>query len=248
MKGSPVFIVGCGRSGTTALGEVLSSHPDIKYLNEPRKLWKIDPRTDVWTDEAEGARLDLYDVDDEVREKLRQTLFKKPGKDQFLLEKTPVNSFRIDYIRAVFPRARFLHLLRSGLDVARSIAQRVEAGGPWYGRNDSKWRLLEDYAERHGVGELARTANGDARLRGLLEWRLAVAHVRDRLKEGDLEVRYEDLVERPQQEVDRILEWMGASRSIDGTALARRSTPVALIDPDADAIAGDLLRELNYPR
>ena len=248
MRGAPIFIVGCGRSGTTALGEVLSSHPDIKYLNEPRKFWKIDPRTDVWTDEVDGARLDLYEVDDEMREELRKTIFKKPGKDQFLLEKTPVNSFRIDYIRALFPRARFLHLLRSGLDVARSIAQRVEAGGQWYGENDSKWLLLQEYAERHGVGELAEKANGKARLRGLVEWRLAVSHVRDRLNDDDLEVRYEALVENPQQEVDRILEWIGASRTIDASALGRRSTPITTIDQDAEAIAGDLLRELGYPR
>ena len=247
MRGAPIFIVGCGRSGTTALGELLGNHPDIKYLNEPRKLWRIDERTNVWTDEVADPRLDLYEVDDGVREELRKAFFNKPDKGQFLVEKTPVNSFRIDYIRALFPRARLLHLLRSGLDVARSIERRVEAGGEWYGRNDSKWRLLRDYAERNGVGELAEKADGDARLRGLVEWRLAVSHVRERLREGDLEVRYEDLTERPQENVDRILDWIGAPRALDASALARRSTPVTSLDPDAETIAGDLLRELGYP-
>jgi hypothetical protein len=140
-----------------------------------------------------------------------------------------------------------LHLLRSGLDVARSIQQRVEAGGPWYGLNDSKWRLLQDYARRHGVGELTEKAGGNARLRGLVEWRLAVTHVRDRMRDGDLEVRYEDLIARPQQEVDRILGWIGASPGLDATSLARQSAPAKAIDPDAELIAGDLLRKLNYP-
>jgi hypothetical protein len=33
----PVFIVGCGRSGTTILGEMLGRHPQLAYLNEPRQ-------------------------------------------------------------------------------------------------------------------------------------------------------------------------------------------------------------------
>ena len=35
---APVFIIGCGRSGTTILGETLSKHSKIKYLNERRDL------------------------------------------------------------------------------------------------------------------------------------------------------------------------------------------------------------------
>jgi hypothetical protein len=247
MRGAPIFIVGCGRSGTTALGELLGTHPDIKYLNEPRNFWRTDPRTDVWTGKTPEGRIDLYDVPDNLREELRKALFKKPGKDQFLVEKTPVNSFRIDYLRALFPKARFVHLLRSGLDVARSIQKRVEVGGPWYGKEDTKWLQLTDYARRQGLGGLADRAGDHPRLRGLVEWRLAVSHVRERLRESDLELRYETLVERPRDEVDRLLEWMGAERILDASPLARRSEPITEIDPDADAIAGDLLRELGYP-
>jgi hypothetical protein len=44
----PVFIIGCGRSGTTILGQVLSAHPEVYYLFEPYHLWAaIDPMTDV---------------------------------------------------------------------------------------------------------------------------------------------------------------------------------------------------------
>ncbi len=37
--GTPVFIVGSGRSGTTALGVTLSMHKDVGFLNEPKALW-----------------------------------------------------------------------------------------------------------------------------------------------------------------------------------------------------------------
>ena len=49
----PIFIIGCGRSGTTILGTALSMHRKITYLNERRDLWfKAYPKTDIWTDKA----------------------------------------------------------------------------------------------------------------------------------------------------------------------------------------------------
>src|SRR5687768_7444339 len=114
MKGPPVFIVGCGRSGTTALGRLLGDHPDVRYLNEPRKIWRIDPRTDVGTGEATSqASLDLYDIEQPVRAEIRKAMFKRVPPEGRLVEKTPVNSYRIDYLRALFPNGRFLHLLRN---------------------------------------------------------------------------------------------------------------------------------------
>ena len=49
-EASPVcFIAGCGRSGTTFLGRILSMHPGIAYLEEPRNYWiAINKKTDVW--------------------------------------------------------------------------------------------------------------------------------------------------------------------------------------------------------
>ena len=51
---NPVFIIGCGRSGTTILGKTLSSHPEIKYLNERRDLWhKSYPEFNISTHEQD---------------------------------------------------------------------------------------------------------------------------------------------------------------------------------------------------
>ena len=55
---SPVFIIGCGRSGTTILGDTLSRHPKIKYLNERRDLWhKSYPEFDIWNKNIEDSKL-----------------------------------------------------------------------------------------------------------------------------------------------------------------------------------------------
>jgi hypothetical protein len=50
---APVFLIGCGRSGTTVVAKVLSAHPEIAFLNEPRTLWmQVFPHFDVWSAQA----------------------------------------------------------------------------------------------------------------------------------------------------------------------------------------------------
>lgn len=44
------YIVGCGRSGTTFLGDLLSRYQGLVFLNEPRQLWiPLLPAMDVWS-------------------------------------------------------------------------------------------------------------------------------------------------------------------------------------------------------
>ena len=44
---APIFIIGCGRSGTTLLGKMFDAHPAVRYLYEPYHLWAaIEPATD----------------------------------------------------------------------------------------------------------------------------------------------------------------------------------------------------------
>ena len=46
----PVLILGCGRSGTTILGQALAQHSEVTFLDEPRELWfRAYPATDIWT-------------------------------------------------------------------------------------------------------------------------------------------------------------------------------------------------------
>ncbi len=138
---SPVFLIGCGRSGTTITGQVLSQHRDICLLNEPRHVWRaINRETDIWYDGVnEGGKLAL-DADDVQRGDairasrmfyLRRFVSRRP----LLVDKLPINSFRMAYLRRLFPTCRFVHVLRHGLEVAHSIAR---TGPRWYGANDAQ--------------------------------------------------------------------------------------------------------------
>ena len=259
----PVFVVGCGRSGTTVLGDTLDAHESVTYLNEHRQLWAdAYPETDVWSDRARerGGRLDL---DGSVC---------RPGRSRRLLanfhcetfatgrprlvEKLPINSFRLPFVDAVFPGALFVHLLRNGLEVARSI-ERMPAKSVWYGHDDYKWKLLEDYAGRdERYRELAGLCD-TTRRRGLLEWRMSVEAAVEFLEalpaERHVAVTYEELLDRPVDVIRRIEEFAGlapseAVRSFAEANLQRRSPRIDVthLSDTEERLAGDLMRRLGY--
>ncbi|MCE3247245.1 MAG: hypothetical protein K0R41_1070 [Geminicoccaceae bacterium] len=257
----PVFIVGCGRSGTTALGELLGRHPLLAYLNEPRDIWLHEPRTDIWSAQARarGGRLRLTgsDVQPAAAARIRRAFAAEVRlqRAERLVEKLPINAFRIDYVAVMFPDARFVHLIRNGLEVAASIAEQVELGR-WFGHQDCKWcRLVEHARECGEAGRLAHCAASFER--GLLEWYLSVSAALDSLGRLPaarwLELRYEAMVAAPGEVCERLERFIGvrhepALRQAAITGLGRRSAPSdpAPLLPRALPIAGDLLAHLGY--
>jgi hypothetical protein len=261
----PVFIVGCGRSGTTILGETLAVHTSVTYLNEHRQLWAdAYPATDVWSERARerGGRLDLSESTCTPEQSRRLTVnfyceTFVTGRPR-LFEKLPINSFRLPFIDAVFPDALFVHLLRNGLEVARSI-ERMPKESLWYGHDDYKWKLLEDYAGRsERYGDLPALCD-TARRRGLLEWRMSVEAAVEFLDalpaERHVSLTYEELLDRPVEVVRRIEEFAGLapSKAVHEFAeanLQRRSARIDVthLSDVEERLAGDLMRRLDYLR
>jgi len=261
----PIFIVGCGRSGTTILGDTLAVHTSVTYLNEYRQLWaNAYPATDVWSKSARerAGRLDLTESACTPQQNRRLTTnfyceTFATGRPR-LVEKLPINSFRLPFIDAVFPDALFVHLLRNGLEVARSI-ERMPIESQWYGHDDYKWKLLEEYAGRseryHDLPALCDTA----RRRGLLEWRLSVETAVEFLDalpaERHISLTYEELLDRPVEVVRRIEEFSGLapSKTVHSFATAnlqRRSPKIEVthLSDVEERLAGDLMRRLGYLR
>lgn len=260
---SPVFILGCGRSGTTILGNTLWHHEQLLYLNEPRRIWFNDPKTDIWGSDAASSNGQLRLIADDniptLTDKIRLDFSTelKLNKQHQLVEKLPINSFRIPYLKSIFPDARFIHMIRNGVEVSRSIATLYAKTGQWFGKDGYKWNLLAEYAASRQEENLVKLCADNSVLKGALEWYLSVSTIGQDLKhlpdESYIEVRYEDLLSDPLDVCQSLETFIGLDYSEQMHEFAktkiRRKTPKPGNHDMSDEmmqIAGGLLQQLGY--
>jgi hypothetical protein len=220
---APIFIIGCGRSGTTLLGELFAKHPEISYRYEPNDLWAaVDPITDFLQLYSRGEHRCLLDASSataSARLRFRRLMSAPPGLT--LAEKSPVNALRIDYLESIAPDARFVHIVRDGVDVARSIekvaatTKKMAFRSPlnqWWGVGDAKWAALELDGRKAGYHpEEARLLTTDSQ-RGAYEWLLSLHEIearRARLGSRLVEFRYQDLTKHPAETLRTAMESLG---------------------------------------
>ena len=184
----PIFILGTGRSGTTILGILLSMHREVGYLNEPKAIWHlIHPHEDIIGNYSQADakyRLTAEDATDEMHQRAARMFgaYLTATRSKRLVDKYPELIFRVDFVRALFPDARFIFLVRNGWDTCHSIAAWSERLGvqvngekhDWWGVNDRKWRLIaEQLVKTDSVfAEIADEIKGFERHldRAAIEW------------------------------------------------------------------------------
>jgi hypothetical protein len=262
--GTMAFIVGCGRSGTTILGTILSRHEDVMYLNDRFDLW-IRPFgvTDIWAKRYDAAKfkprvaLTEEDAPVEGRARFYELLELERRGKQVLVEKLAINNFRIGFLIGLCPDAGIISIVRHGVEVAWSIEAKASRGH-WYGKNDAKWDHLVSYAETHGYGHLLPLCKTSWD-RALLEWRMSVEAAERYLSAKPparlLRLRYEDLVESPVEVCGKLEAFLNLKHSERMHEFARegvrRQSPQALQRPEGvpastRAIAGETLERLGY--
>jgi glycosyltransferase involved in cell wall biosynthesis len=217
------YLIGCGRSGTTICGEVLRHHPQVQYFFEPYHLWAtIDPTIDVLNLYHIGASsfiLDSQRCSAESRRRFNRLLLDsaRRWKKSLMLEKTPFNACRIGYLDAISPGCKFIHLVRDGVDVARSIDRLSRdrgygiVGKPdlnrWWGRAGSKWAALssDGSAMNYFADEVPQLHSYESK--GAYEWMVSMCEIdghRERLGDRLLEITYDDLTAKPEETLRRI--------------------------------------------
>ena len=272
----PLFILGTGRSGTTILGVVLSMHRDVGFLNEPKALWhSIYPDEDLVGSYSRGLaryRLDASDADKLVRKNGRR-LFGAYLAATFstrVVDKYPELIFRVPFVKAIFPDAKFLFLVRNGWDTCHSIEGWSDRFGKkvkqethdWWGADRRKWNLiLDQLVPEHA--ELARHVNemrnwSNQTDMAAVEWMLSMQEgLRLQLEYPDdiLRVNYEFLCEHPHAELTRIAEFAGLSCDDEvffqyGKETLKPAAPKKLLElhPMINDAFEDMMHKLGYDK
>jgi hypothetical protein len=275
-----LFIVGCARSGTTLVHRIVDAHPEIAITPEMHWITRqFKSRNGLVTAELVSEltghkRFAQFEIPREEFEGLLGsgeavpyptflnrvfglygTLKNKP----LVGNKTPAYVRSIPTFHALWPDAKFVHIIRDGRDVCMSILN---------------WKKAERTAGRYASWEedpVSTTA---------LWWERKVRKAREdgaALGPGLYhEMLYEDLVDDPERECKRLCEFLGVAyddamiRFAEGktktdlpnarktpkkawlpitSGLRNWRTEMPVKDVERfEAAAGDLLEELGYER
>jgi tetratricopeptide (TPR) repeat protein len=210
---SPVFLVGFPRSGTTLLDQILSSHSQITVLEEKENLedfYMRFPATPERLPELMSCPAgDLQSWRDTYWSRIEDEI--GPRDDWVVVDKLPLNTILLPYIKQLFPAATIVFALRDPRDAVFSCFQQR------FGMNQAMFQFLKlESAVRYydQVMSLAR----------LYKDRLSIPmHV----------IRYESVITDFDVQAQDVLEYLGLPwedgvRDYQATAKQRRiSTPSA---------------------
>lgn len=202
-------VVGCPRSGTSLLAVMLDSHPalaippetafiaQVASLQGPREVVRQRFLEIVTTDRITVSNWTDFGLDrDALRERLEAiepftvaaglrafyALYAESEGKARCGEKTPGYVFLMPQIAALLPEARFIHVIRDPGDTALSWRK------TWFSPGKD-FRLLGEGWRKHV--EAGRRAS--------------------ELLPGYVEVRFEDLVRRPERELKQLCEYLALS-------------------------------------
>jgi tetratricopeptide (TPR) repeat protein len=184
----PVFIVGMPRSGTTLVETILASHPLVHGAGELDDVFQM--RQEIGRASGTGKRYPHYleSVSAKVLDPFAERHLKKlaalaaPGIAR-VTDKMPQNFVQLGLIELLFPGARVIHCVRDPLDTCLSIYSHP---------------FIQHHAYATDLTNLGHYYREYLRL---------MAHWRAVLRIPLLEVRYEDLIERPEENVRRLIEF-----------------------------------------
>ena len=225
----PIFIMGSGRSGTTILATLLSFHPHVGLLNEPKAMWYSiykgeDVNGNYTTTLPARYQLLSSDVNGRIKQRAHR-LFGAYSTLTFshrIIDKNPEVVFRVPFIQAIFPDAKFIFLIRNGWDTIGSIAcwsklNAVQVNGEvhnWWGVNNRKWDIMfNELVVGNGffAGREERIKHFERQIdKAAVEWLVTIQAgiAQYQNQPGDIYLlHYEDLVQNPQNFLNEVCEF-----------------------------------------
>lgn len=204
----PLFIVGCVRSGTTLVRDLLRRQPEVICPEETHYFRYGEPfRTNGNKRPLMGSpTLQKHREIDGISQDAFKNLYEKSRTRSELLcrhieimaeskgfksfrwfDKTPQNVYGIHLIKSEFPKARFLHLVRNPLNVVASL----------------KLGKIVKVEDIHGACNYWIEAVG------------IINQMRPILGNSLLELRYEDLSADPVSHMSQLLDFSGLGNRTD---------------------------------
>jgi tetratricopeptide (TPR) repeat protein len=181
---TPIFVLGMPRSGTTLVEQILASHSQVEATDELPFLNKIGLDLEMGGGYARSlANLDSERQQQLAAEYLAQSKPWRSGNLAFFIDKMPSNFLHIGLIKALFPNARIINVIRDPLDNAIGLYKTYFADGAeysfsmegiiyhWQGYVTlmNHWEMVYPGAIMHlSYEELAR--NPDEKITELLEY------------------------------------------------------------------------------
>lgn len=187
---APVFIVGMARSGTSLIEQILASHPAVYGGGETDRVYRL------WESvvrRLSQPNLPMHHSLDRLTPEVANTLsaeFLAPLRDlapsaSHVTDKTPSNAVHLGLIATLFPNARLIHSRRDPLDTGISCYMTDFAAGN---------------AFSHDLGSIGHYQRVTDRV---------MAHWQSVLDVPILQVDYEKLVVDPENQIRRLVQFVG---------------------------------------
>ncbi|HHI03817.1 MAG TPA: sulfotransferase, partial [candidate division Zixibacteria bacterium] len=233
----PVIIIGAPRTGTNILRDLITRLPRTATwdCDEINYIWRYGYR-DYPTDEFKADFL-TPKIADFIRKEFFK-VFRKTRRE-IIVEKTCANTLRVLYIDKILPEAKYIFIVRDGRDAISSIRKQwLSKPGLSYIWQKAKYIPRKDigyYASKYflnllhrffskkksfstwgprfvGIDELYKSAS--LIKLSAVQWQRCTDNALRELSQIDKErvinIRYEDLVKEPVNQIERVAEFIGS--------------------------------------
>lgn len=204
----PVFILGMPRTGSTLTDRILSGHDEVESVGElmcfKRSFEEVcggQDQPDFFASFFGRAPEQLPYR--EMGRRYMEMLSSLTGKQHYFIDKMPMNYAFVGVIARALPEARLIHTVRNPMDTCFSNYKQMFGEG-YYGYSYD----LEDLAVHYKL------------------YRELMAFWHEQLPGKIYDLHYEQLVDTPEAQVRKLLDWLGLTWQSGCLDFHRRDTAV----------------------
>lgn len=194
-----IFIAGCYNSGTTLLDQILASHPQISGLPDEGVMLTdqlVRPEDFNWRrmwceceKEMENSKRNKKKNAKRIK---RHWSHFYDSDSKFLLEKSISNITRLKFFSENFQPAYFIHIVRNGYAVAEGIKRKADV------MQENTFSTQKEYPIELCAKQWVRS--------------LEIFEENKKYLNKYIEIKYEDLSERPSETINKILDWLNLEK------------------------------------